>query len=72
MPDSLNKFVRTNPLKLNIMKKVVLFFALMLSVTSSFISCRDEPEDRGDQIEESTDELEEAGDEIEDEYDEVD
>ena len=47
------------------MKKVVLFFVLMLSVTSSFIPAVMEPEDRGDQIEESTDELEQVYEDIE-------
>jgi uncharacterized membrane protein len=52
------------------MKKLILLFALLFSVSSSFISCRDEP-DRGDRVEEATDELEERGDEIEDEYDDM-
>ena len=53
------------------MKKLILIFALLFGVSSSFISCRDEA-DRGDRVEEATDELEEEGDEIEEAYDEVD
>lgn len=52
------------------MKKFILLFALLFTVSSSFISCRDEA-DRGDRVEEATDELEERGDEIEDEYDDM-
>lgn len=51
------------------MKKVILFFALMLSVTSSFISCRDKADDAEDQVEEVGEDIEDAGDEIEDEID---
>lgn len=53
------------------MKKLVLLFALLFSVSSAFISCREET-DRGDRVEEATDELEDRGDEIEEEYDEMD
>lgn len=53
------------------MKKLILIFALLFGVSSTFISCRDE-QDRGDQIEEATDEMEERGDEIEEEYDDMD
>ena len=52
------------------MKRLVLLFALLFSVSTSFISCRDET-DKGDRVEEATDELEERGDEIEDEYDDM-
>ncbi len=53
------------------MKKLILIFSLLFTVSSAFISCRDEP-DRGDRVEEATDELEERGDEVEEAYDEMD
>lgn len=46
------------------MKKVILLFALMFSVSTAFISCREEAEDTEDQIEE-------VGDEVEDEEEEM-
>ena len=48
------------------MKKLLLLFALFFSVSTSFISCRDTPEN--DQIEEAAEDVEETADEIEDEY----
>lgn len=53
------------------MKKVILLFALVFSVSSSFISCRDEADDREEQIEEVGEDIEDAGDEIEDELDDA-
>lgn len=55
------------------MKKFILLFALLFSVSSSFISCRDTPEEEraeeaAEAVEERTDEIEEAADEMEDEY----
>ena len=54
------------------MKKFILFFALMVSVSSSFISCRDEAEKTEDSIEDVGDDLEDAGEDIEDEIDDND
>lgn len=50
------------------MKKLFLLFALMFSVSSSFISCRDEAGREEEQVEEATDELEDAADDVEDEF----
>lgn len=51
------------------MKKFVLLFALLLSVSASFVSCRETPEEEAEeQIEETTDDIEEAADDLEDEY----
>lgn len=55
------------------MKKLFLLFALLFSVSTSFISCRETPEEEraeeaAEAIEERTDEIEDAADEIEDEY----
>lgn len=55
------------------MKKFFLLFALLFSVSTSFISCRDSPEEEraeeaAEALEERTDEIEDAADEIEDEY----
>ncbi len=55
------------------MRKLFLVFALLFTVSSSFISCRENPqeeqaEEAAEAFEEKTDALEEAGDEIEDEY----
>ncbi|MGB7785200.1 MAG: hypothetical protein WBL27_03775 [Salinimicrobium sp.] len=55
------------------MKKYILLFALLFSVSSSFISCR-EPEERDvddmevtDDMDDMDDDMEDVGDEIEDE-----
>lgn len=53
------------------MKKLILIFALLFTVSSSFISCR-ETERENDEIEEMGDEIEEAGDEMEEEVEEMD
>ncbi|MDT0685858.1 hypothetical protein [Autumnicola psychrophila] len=55
------------------MKKLFLLFALVFSVSTSFVSCRDTPEEEraeeaAEAVEERTDEIEEAADEVEDEY----
>lgn len=55
------------------MKKLILLFALLFSVSTSFISCRESPEEEraeeaAESLEERTDEIEDAADEIEDEY----
>lgn len=59
------------------MKKLVLLFALLMSVSSSFISCR-EPEERDaddmevtDDMDQMDDDMEDVGDEIEDEADDI-
>lgn len=48
------------------MKKLLLLFALLFTVSTSFIACRDTPED--ERVEEAAEDVEEAADEIEDEY----
>lgn len=48
------------------MKKLLLLFALLLSVSTSFISCRDTAEE--ERVEEKADEIEEKADEVEDDY----
>lgn len=55
------------------MKKLLLLFALLFSLSTSFISCRDTPEEEraeeaAEEFEERADEIEEAADEVEDEY----
>lgn len=55
------------------MKRFFLLLTLMFSMSASFISCRETPEEErreeaAEQVEETTDEIEEAADEIEDEY----
>ncbi|MDT0646571.1 hypothetical protein RM545_07710 [Zunongwangia sp. F260] len=55
------------------MKKLFLLFALLFSVSTSFVSCRDTPEEEraeeaAEAVEERADEIEEAADEVEDEY----
>jgi outer membrane lipoprotein-sorting protein len=55
------------------MKKLILLFALLLSVSSSFISCRETAEEEraeeaAEAVEERTDEIEDAADEMEDDY----
>lgn len=55
------------------MKKLMLQFALLFSVSTSFISCRESPEEEraeeaAEALEKRTDEIEDAADEIEDEY----
>lgn len=59
------------------MKRLVLLFALLLSVSSSFVSCR-EPEETDvddvemtDDMEAMDDDMEDIGDDIEDEADEI-
>lgn len=59
------------------MKKLILLFSLLLSVSSSFISCR-EPEERDvddmemtDDMEQMDDDMEDVGDEIEEEADDL-
>ncbi|MFD2517027.1 hypothetical protein [Salinimicrobium flavum] len=58
------------------MKKLILLFALLFTVSTSFISCRETNERDSDDIEEGIDEagdeLEEVGDEMEDEMDDMD
>ena len=49
-----------------IMKKLVLLFALLFSVSTTFISCR-ETEGEAEEME-----LEETGDEFEDEVEDID
>lgn len=56
------------------MKKLILFFALLLSVSSSFISCRDterkdDDTELSEDIDEMGDEMEEKAEDIEDEMD---
>lgn len=53
------------------MKKLILIFALLFTVSSSFISCR-ETERENDELEEVGDEMEEVGDEVEDEVEGID
>ncbi len=55
------------------MKKLVILFTLLFSLSTSFISCRDTPEEEraeeaAEAVEERTDEIEEAADEMEDDY----
>lgn len=53
------------------MKKLLLLFALLFTVSTSFVSCRDTDsaeENAAEALEERTDEMEDAADEIEDEY----
>ncbi|WP_169578550.1 hypothetical protein [Salinimicrobium terrae] len=55
------------------MRKLMLLFALLFTVSTSFISCRETPEEEraeeaAEAVEERTDEIEEAADEIESEY----
>lgn len=50
------------------MKRLILLFALLFSVSSSFISCRETAEE-GEELEM---EMEETGDELEDEVEEID
>ncbi|WP_166435222.1 hypothetical protein [Christiangramia sabulilitoris] len=55
------------------MKRLFLVFALLFSVSTTFISCRETPEEEraeeaAEAVEERTDEIEEAADEIEDDY----
>ncbi len=52
------------------MKKLILIFALLFTVSSSFISCR-ETERENDDLEEVGDEIEEVGDEVEEEVEEM-
>lgn len=47
------------------MKRLILLLALLFSVSSSFISCR-EPEEDADEME-----MEEMGDEVEDETEDI-
>jgi hypothetical protein len=59
------------------MKKLILIFALLFSVSSAFISCRETEREADDmeineEMDEMGDELEEAGDEMEEEVDEMD
>jgi len=58
------------------MKRIFLLFALLFTVSTSFISCRETPEEEraeeaAEAVEERTDEIEEAADELEDEADEL-
>lgn len=48
------------------MKKLLLLFALLFSISTSFISCRDTPQE--ERVEETAEEVEDAADEIEDDY----
>lgn len=50
------------------MKKLILIFGLLFTVSSSFISCR-ETESEGEEIEQEMDEM---GDEVEEEVEEMD
>ncbi|HKL36255.1 MAG TPA: hypothetical protein VJ899_08180 [Salegentibacter sp.] len=55
------------------MKRIFLLFALLFTVSTSFISCRETPEEEraeeaAEAVEERTDEIEEAADEMEEEY----
>ncbi len=52
------------------MKKLILIFALLFTVSSSFISCRETAREEDD-LEEVGDDLEDVGDDIEDEVDEM-
>lgn len=51
------------------MKKLVLLFALLFSVSSAFISCRETEREADDM--EMNEEMEEMGDEIEEETEEL-
>lgn len=52
------------------MKKLILIFALLFSVSSSFISCR-ETEREDSEMEEVGDEVENMGDEVENEVEDM-
>lgn len=52
------------------MKKLILLFALLFSVSTSFISCRD-TEKESDDMEEVGEDMEEMGDEVEDEVEDM-
>lgn len=48
------------------MKKLLLLFALLFSVSTSFVSCRENPQE--ERVEETAEEVEESADEIEDDF----
>lgn len=55
------------------MRKLMLLFALLFTVSTSFISCRETAEEEraeeaAEAVEERTDEIEDAADEMEDDY----
>ncbi len=59
------------------MKKYILLFSLLFSVSSSFVSCRETEEkdvddmEMTDDMEEMDDDMEDVGDEIEDQADDL-
>ncbi len=53
------------------MKKLILLFALLFTVSTSFISCRETEREADDvEMEEMDEEMDEMGDEMEDEMEE--